>query len=136
MNNSIRISCDLTNLAEVRDFVREFLKPYALTESEVNLIVLAVDELSANLIIHANQKDNSKYVKLTTSKKKDSFIFELSDQGAFFDGNKLGDPDIDEIIRRRGKGGIGLAMVKRIVDKLEYTTKGNGTNVCRIQITV
>lgn len=136
MNNSIQISCDLTNLSEVRNFVRKFLKPYALPEIEENLIVLAVDELSANLIIHANQKDSTKFVNLTTSKKKNSFIFELSDRGTFFDGNKLGDPDLDKIISVGGKGGIGLAMVKRIVDKLEYTTTANGLNVCRFQITV
>lgn len=136
MNNSIRISCALDNLIEVRNFVREFLMPYALTENEVNLIVLAVDEISANLIIHANQKDNSKYIYLTITKQQNSFIFELSDRGAFFDGNTLGDPNLENIIKDRRKGGIGLAMVKRIVDKLEFTTNDKGMNICRLQITV
>ncbi|RDC64023.1 ATP-binding protein [Adhaeribacter pallidiroseus] len=136
MNNSIRISCDLTNLIEVRNFVREFLMPYALTENEVNLIVFAVDEISANLIIHANQKDNSKYIYLTITKEQNSFIFELSDQGVFFDGNTLDDPNLKHIIQIGQKGGIGLAMVKRIVDKLEFTTNDKGMNICRIQVTI
>ena len=136
MNNSIRISCDLKNLIEVRNFVREFLTPYALTENEVNLIVLAVDEISANLIIHANKKDNSKYIYLTITKEQNSFIFELTDRGYFFDGNTLSDPDLEDIIRIGRKGGIGLAMVKRIVDKLEFTTNDKGMNICRIQVTI
>ncbi len=136
MNNSIRISCDLTNLIEVRNFVREFLTPYALTENEVNLIVLAVDEISANLIIHANQKDDSKYIYLTITKKQNCFIFELTDRGFFFDGNSLGDPDMENIIKIGRKGGIGLAMVKRIVDKLEFTTNDEGINICRIEVSI
>lgn len=51
MNNSIRVNCTKKNLKLIRDFVTEYLRALALSDILMNQIVLAVDEICANLII-------------------------------------------------------------------------------------
>lgn len=131
MNNSIRISCSKKNLKTIRDFVTQYLSQYDLSEIILNQIVLAVDEISANLIIHANHEDSSKYMELAIDRLDGQLRFEISDNGISFQQKNYKDPDIEEHIRIGKKGGVGIAIVNRIMDKVEFATD-NGRNVCRL----
>lgn len=131
MNNSIRISCNKKNLKTIRDFVTQYLSQYEISEIILNQIVLAVDEISANLIIHANHEDNSKFMELAINRVNGSLLFEISDNGVSFQQKAYKDPDIEEHIRIGKKGGVGIAIVNRIMDKVEYSSS-NGKNVCRL----
>ena len=135
MNNSIRVSCSKKNLKTIRDFVTQYLSQYELSEIVLNQIVLAVDEISANLIIHANQENAEKFMELAIERKNGQLLFEISDNGVSFQRSNYKEPDIEEYIRIGKKGGVGIAIVNRIMDKVEFTTQ-DGRNVCRLYKTV
>ena len=65
MKNALRITCSRHNLKQVRDFVSGFLSAARLTDTAVNQVVLAVDEVVANFIIHANGEDEAQFLDLT-----------------------------------------------------------------------
>jgi serine/threonine-protein kinase RsbW len=135
MNNSIRISCSKKNLKAIREFVTQYLSQYELSDIVLNQIVLAVDEISANLIIHANQEDASKFMELAIERLNGQLLFEISDNGISFQHSNYKEPDIEEHIRIGKKGGVGIAIVNRIMDKVEFTSR-NGRNICRLYKTV
>ncbi|MFC5269102.1 ATP-binding protein [Adhaeribacter terreus] len=135
MNNSIQVSCSKKNLKTIRDFVTQYLSQYDLSEIVLNQIVLAVDEISANLIIHANQENADKFMELAIERKNGQLLFEISDNGVSFQRSNYKEPDIEEYIRIGKKGGVGIAIVNRIMDKVEFTTL-NGRNICRLYKTV
>jgi serine/threonine-protein kinase RsbW len=114
MNNWITISCNLHNLQLVRDFVTDFLSPYALSDT-----------------VHSNKKDDSKFLKLTITPKEDFLLFEITDKGKPFDLEKYTKPFLPDIIKEGKKGGVGLALVNLIMDKVEFTSE-NGSNFCRL----
>jgi serine/threonine-protein kinase RsbW len=131
MNNTIRIRCNKNNLKVVRDFVTDYLKPFGLSAIILNQIILAVDEITANLIIHSNNQDDSKFVNLAIFLEGDTFLFEISDTGKSFNQANYVEPDIRDHIRIGKKGGVGIALVKRIMDKVEFASDG-GHNICRL----
>jgi len=135
MTNSIQISCSKTNLKTLRDFVTQYLSQYDLSEIILNQIVLAVDEIAANLIIHANKEDASKFLELTISRVDKQLLIEISDYGISFQRTNYKEPDIEEHIRIGKKGGVGIAIVNRIMDKVEFVTEGD-RNICRLYKTV
>jgi len=135
MTNSIQISCSKTNLKTIRDFVTQYLSQYDLSEIILNQIVLAVDEICANLIIHANKEDPNKFLELVISRVNNQLLIEISDYGISFQQNNYKEPDIEEHIRIGKKGGVGIAIVNRIMDKVEFVTEG-GRNICRLYKTV
>ena len=102
MTNSIRISCSKTNLKTIRDFVTQYLSQYDLSEIVLNQIVLAVDEICANLIIHANKEDASKFLELAISRVDKQLLIEISDYGISFQRTNYKDTEMDEH-RRNGK---------------------------------
>ncbi|WP_242926756.1 ATP-binding protein [Pontibacter vulgaris] len=129
MNNSIRVSCTKKNLKLIRDFVTEYLQALELSDILMNQIVLAVDEICANLIIHANHEDPTKTISLAIHEQKSQLKFEITDNGVAFQESKYKEPNIEEHIRVGKKGGVGIALVNRIMDKVEFTSNGT-KNTC------
>jgi serine/threonine-protein kinase RsbW len=129
MNNTITVSCTKKNLKQIRDFVTDYLADRKLSDILMNQIVLAVDEICANLIIHANHEDPSKFISLAISEKNQMLKFEITDNGKAFRRSEYKEPDIEEHVRVGKKGGVGIALVNRIMDKVEFDTVGT-KNTC------
>ncbi|MBC6990778.1 MULTISPECIES: ATP-binding protein [Hymenobacter] len=132
MKNAIRVSCTRRNLKVVRDFVSEYLSTYKLSDLHINQIVLAVDEVVANLIIHANGEDENKFLNLTLDVDNQTIEIEIEDNSTIsYVPSTFRDPDLQEYIRTGRKGGVGMALVNRIMDRVEFVTTGTH-NVCRL----
>ncbi|WP_375438212.1 ATP-binding protein [uncultured Hymenobacter sp.] len=132
MKNALRINCSRGNLKAVRDFVTASLLDHNLSNLELNQIVLAVDEVVANLIIHANGEDESQYLDLAIDVEDQSFAIEILDNAAtYYSPSTYSEPDLPDLIRQRKKGGVGMTLVNRIMDRVEFTSNGS-QNVCRL----
>ena len=129
MNNSIRVNCTKKNLKTIRDFVTEYLHALTLSDILMNQIVLAVDEICANLIIHSNHEDPSKHLVLTINKQKDTLEFAITDEGVAFDRSNYKEPNIQEKIIHGENGGLGFLLVRRLMDKVEFKSNGS-KNTC------
>jgi serine/threonine-protein kinase RsbW len=127
------IGCSLDNLLGARDFIRKSLKTHVQSDVTLNEIVLAIDEMCSNLMIHAHDCDPDHMLELTiVTKDKGELIFEIEDDGTVFDINSFNAPDLDNLIHIKRKGGLGIRLVKTIMDSIEYETKG-GKNICRLK---
>lgn len=132
MKHALRISCTRHNLKVVRDFVSEFLAKRQFSDVFINQIVLAVDEVVANLIIHGNKEDESQFLDLRLAVHEQEFEIEIEDTNLIsYSPNSYQEPDLREYVRVGKKGGMGMMLVNRIMDRVEYTTRG-AHNVCRL----
>jgi serine/threonine-protein kinase RsbW len=126
------IGCSLTNLKGIRDFVRNSLKGHRIPEVEVSAIVLALDEMCSNLMIHAHHCNPDHLIELhIDTNKDDKIIFEIVDDGSMFDINQFHTPDLGNLVHEKRKGGLGIRLVKSIMDHIEYSKRDN-KNVCRL----
>jgi serine/threonine-protein kinase RsbW len=132
MNYKCKIGCKIDNLREVRDFVRDTLKHHGISEIEVSEMVLALDEMCSNLMIHAHHCNPDDLVEIKINIQKGRpVIFEIYDDGTVFDINTFTEPSINEIVNEKRKGGLGIRLVKSIMDQVEYL-RGKDKNVCRL----
>ncbi|HSZ24981.1 MAG TPA: ATP-binding protein [Cytophagaceae bacterium] len=128
MVERIKIACTTENLKEVRKFVNSTLLKFHISENEINMIVLAVDEICANRIIHSNQSNRNNQLEVEISDKEEGLLFNIKDTGDFYDNTIQGDPEILNLVKEKRKGGIGLMLVRKIMDSIEvknespYTT--------------
>jgi serine/threonine-protein kinase RsbW len=132
MNQQFKIACSVDNLQKIRSFVVNFLKSQNdVSEQELNLLVVAVDEICANLIIHSNNCNAERFIELSITSLVDGVLFEISDRGNAFDPSTYVEPSIHEVIQKKKKGGIGILLVNRIMDEVEYKQE-KGYNICRM----
>ena len=132
MKSALRIACSRENLQEVRDFVREYLSARQLSEKAINQVVLAVDEVVANFIIHANGEDASQFLDLKLGFDNHDLNVEIADNSdTIFQPGPHQDPDLRAYIQEGRKGGMGMTLVTRLMDRVEFFTRGNHT-VCHL----
>ncbi|MBC7450852.1 MAG: ATP-binding protein [Cytophagales bacterium] len=123
MNNKIKIVRDPQNLKAVRDFVSTTLQGMSIPDPEINMMVLAVDEVCANRMLHNPldpQDKNNNNIELEIN-NNNHLTFLIRDTGDLYDINKHEEPDIHKLIAEKRKGGIGLMLVKKIMDSIEIS---------------
>jgi len=122
LKKKIQITRDTQNLKAVRDFVSTTLQDMSVPDPEINMMVLAVDEVCANRILHSslNPLENNN-IELEIENYKNELTFLIRDTGALYDINKHEEPDIRTLIAEKRKGGIGLMLVKKIMDSIEIS---------------
>jgi len=124
--------CSKKNLADIRNFVNKILTHHFNSEIEIHHMVLAVDEVCANLMIHSHKCNPKETIELLIDVKNQEVIFEIKDTGNGFNLKNYQEPTIKEIVVEKKKGGLGLMLVKRIMDKVEFI-KNENSNVCRLK---
>ncbi|WP_019947654.1 ATP-binding protein [Hymenobacter aerophilus] len=136
MQHAIRISCNRRNLKVVRDFVADYLAGQQLSEVVVNQLILAVDEVVANFIIHSNAEDEKQFLDVRVDVHNRELGFEIEDGTVSgFSPGPYQEPDLREFVRVGKKGGVGMMLVNRIMDRVEYSTSGEHT-ICRLYKTL
>lgn len=132
MSYQYNIGCSLTNLKGMRDFVRQSLAQHQVPDMQLNALVLALDEMCSNLMIHAHHcnPNHTITIKIHTADSH-TFVFEIMDDGELFDINLFHSPELDNIVHEKRKGGLGIRLVKSIMDSIDYVFEG-GRNICRL----
>ena len=132
MSYQYNIGCSLNNLKGIREFIRTSLKGQDVSDLEMGAIVLALDEMCSNLMIHAHHCNPDHLILMNIHiPAKGKFIFEIIDDGSMFDINQFEEPTITNLVHEKRKGGLGIRLVKTIMDKIEYFQE-NGKNICRL----
>ena len=133
MNNSnnIKVNCSTKNLKEIRTFVEASLKELSVPANDIALIVLAIDEICANFIIHSNHCNEDQEIEILIKNENQGISIEILDQGEYFDLASYKEPELQELIKEKRKGGMGLLLVKRIMDTIEFK-KENNQNICKL----
>lgn len=126
-----KVSCSKNKLGEIRSFIKRVLDDHQVPEMEKNTIVLAVDEVCANLIIHSHNCNPREQLELKVNINGKSITFDIIDKGIGFNIENYKEPSLNEIVKQKKKGGIGLMLVKRIMDEIEFI-EGDKINVYRL----
>lgn len=128
----LRLPSQSDNLALIRSFVARVAAKEGLDTEEASKIELAVDEACTNVIRHAydNRTDQTIDVKIKIDSKKLSII--VSDSGKGFDPGKVTLPDLNESIKAGRKGGLGICLMRTLMDKVDFQIKPGLRNQVRM----
>ncbi|NNF21431.1 MAG: ATP-binding protein, partial [Saprospiraceae bacterium] len=78
MKHSYKIPCSTAHLKKLRLFLGEVLSGLNLENIDQNSLILAVDEVCANIIIHSNC-DEGESIEMNVIPSKKEIIFEIID---------------------------------------------------------
>ncbi len=114
-------------LAAIRDRVEQQSARMNLSEEETYQIVSAVDETCTNIIRHAYQNKEGK-IEISLKVDSEKFEIEVTDKGVLFDSTQNLPQNIDQEKIARQKGGLGLFIIKKTMDDLNYRFTMRGEN--------
>lgn len=116
-------------LARVRQFVDQQTSAAGLSDKAASEVQLAVDEACANAIEHAYGGKEDGTVEIVTRRTKARFTVIIRHKGVPFDRSKYRPPDLKRAAAERWKGGFGVALMHRLVDRVEYRQRGRTSEV-------
>lgn len=131
MKYRLNISCQTAALSDLRLFIQSALTGVSLDDIQKHQVTLAVEEVCANLIIHSHGCNPNDTIQLEIKDFEEKLIFEISDQGKAFNILNYEAPDLKKVMVEKRKGGLGIILVRRIMDEIEFESE-NGTNTCRL----
>ena len=131
MNHKLNLSCSTAALAELRSFLQQNKAIFKLSEVDRHKVTLAVEEVCANLIIQSHACNPKEEIHLEVKELNKKIIVEITDKGDAFNLLDYKVPDLSQVIEEKRKGGIGILLVKKIMDEIEFESK-NGKNICRL----
>ena len=121
------------NVDTVIEFVDEQLEEYGCGMKEQMAIDVAIDELFANIAHYAYNPETG-YATVQVDVLKDPLSVEVTfiDHGKQYDPLAKEDPDTKLSIEDRPIGGLGILIVKKSMDSVNYEYK-DGKNILTIK---
>jgi anti-sigma regulatory factor (Ser/Thr protein kinase) len=128
----LHVPSSTENLALIRDFVANIGKQAGLSDSELSMLELAVDEACANVIEHAYGMDSTKEVVVRARLDADQVEITVVDTGKGFDPSGVVQQDLKKLVEERRSGGLGMRMMKLVMDEVQYQIKPGERNELRM----
>lgn len=125
IKDSMTVQASTEHLAKVRNFVARHASNFGFKKQDVADIRLAVDEAYTNIIKHAYKHDDSKWVDIMLGYNSDEFWVSLLDRGDTFDPSSYTKPDVKRQIKEKQRGGVGVYLIKKLMDDVEYLKDGS-----------
>ena len=128
MVNELKIEAKKENFEKVLAFVDEALEK-AGVPYEVQLSVeMAIEEIYLNIVYYAYAQKDGDAIILTDISEKDRILtLTFIDEGPEYNPLLKEDPDTTMDIMDRPIGGLGILMVKKMMDDVAYCRE-NGEN--------
>ncbi len=117
----------LESLDPLFDFIGEFAARTHLDDGVIFAMTLAVEELFTNMVKYGGGGDD---VSLDLDVRDDTLVVRLDHPGATpFDVSNAADADVDGSLSDRVPGGIGLHLVRRVMDTFDYDHRGGTAHI-------
>jgi serine/threonine-protein kinase RsbW len=120
------------NLLEVREFVLRAAREFGFSEEEASKVVLAVDEACTNVIKHAYQFAPDREIEIVIQPVKDRMQITVIDDGKSFNPSSAKLPDLKQHLSHYRRGGLGIYLMRTLMDKVEYKYAPGKKNEVRL----
>ena len=128
MKKTLVLSNDIRQIPELAAFVEALAEELSLNPAEAMSLNLALEEAVTNVRMYAYPAVVTGQVELDVDALPGRLVFELSDSGVPFDPTAAPDADISLGVEERPIGGLGIFLVRQIMDSVEYERRG-GKNI-------
>lgn len=119
---------DIQQIPQLADFVETIAEEKHLDHSLTLSLNLALEEAVTNVIMYAYPEGTDGLVDIEAIIREHSLSFVISDSGQPFDPTAQPDADVSQSIENRQVGGLGIYLVRSIMDNVSYERNG-GKNI-------
>lgn len=114
----------------VHELARHLAESTGFDRSEAEKIALAVDEATTNVIQHAYHGEPGHEIEIHFDPEGESLDIAIFHEGAPLESVPVPEFELDDLVAKRRKGGLGLAIMRQMMDKVEHAKAGTGKNMC------
>ena len=107
-----------------------------MLQAMINAFKLSIDEAATNIIKHAYKYNPDGIIEIRVSTLKEDghtkFIVDIFDSGISFDSTRYSAPDMKEYFKKLRHGGLGIVLMKKLMDEVDYGHLTENQNTIRL----
>ena len=115
--NSITVIADDKSMIPVSEFAKSLTEKLAVVPKVANKVSIAVDEIYSNIINYSG----AELATISYEIKDGRLYITFTDDGIPYNPLESEEPDITLSAEERKIGGLGIFMVKKMTESMEYT---------------
>ena len=115
--NSITVIADDKSMILVSEFAKSLTEKLAVVPKVANKVSIAVDEIYSNIINYSG----AEIATISYEIKDGRLYITFTDDGIPYNPIKAEEPDVTLSAEERKIGGLGIFMVKKMTESMEYT---------------
>lgn len=127
-DNCLVLENDIQEMDKLEPFLNDFFERNKLDMSLLPQMDLALEEAIANVIMYAYPEGERGTVEICLEKKENLLQTRISDAGMPFNPLQQPEAKLASSIEERPIGGLGIHLIKEIMDEVEYQHK-DGKNM-------
>lgn len=120
MEKKLTIENKLEQLTLLSGYVEELCEELNLGPELVFNFNLVLEEAMTNVVMYAYPEGETHTIDLTATLQGKELVFVLKDTGTPFDPTQVPDVDTSLSAEEREIGGLGIFLIKQIMDRVEY----------------
>ncbi|MEG2339889.1 MAG: ATP-binding protein [Odoribacter sp.] len=128
MKKYIVIKNEISEISALTDFVEQIGEELELKSSLVMSLNLVLEEAVSNIILYAFPQKMGELITIMAEKTDNMLIFIITDKGVEFDPTEVLEADITLSAEERPIGGLGIYLIKKIMNEVEYQ-RIDGNNI-------
>ena len=130
-NKMLSVNPTMETVPQVAAFVEEHLEKFEVPMKLTMKLMVAVDEIYSNIVRYSGASE----AKVRLAKEADTLRLVFCDNGKPYNPLDAEEPDITASAEDRAIGGLGIFMVRKMMDNVEYMYK-DGQNVLTLTMKV
>lgn len=121
----IRLPAEVREIEKLNALVRRFGELHEVPSRALYAVNLALDELVTNTILYGFDDPADQWFQVRIEVSGSELRGELVDEGRSFNPLEFPMPDLTAPLRDRELGGLGLHLVRSLMDRLDYRRDGS-----------
>jgi serine/threonine-protein kinase RsbW len=130
----VEVPLDLAAIAATQDQVQAWLDGEGVSPSVSYRVRLVAEELLANLVMHGRFAGDRQPAWLALRLEGGAVELTLDDAAEPFDPRSTLDPQLPPALEGGAVGGLGLGLVRRMAEIVDYSPMATGWNRTRIRV--
>jgi serine/threonine-protein kinase RsbW len=125
----LRIGNRIVEMKKVVEGVNRFGADHALPKAVLSDLNVALDEILNNTINYGYADDKRHEIVVSLSLARGELVAEVQDDAMAFNPLKAPTPDLSAGLHDRRLGGIGVHLVRSLMDNVEYAREGESNRL-------
>ncbi|OFX76735.1 MAG: hypothetical protein A2X19_01520 [Bacteroidetes bacterium GWE2_39_28] len=133
MEIEIKLENRVAELERLASILNDIGREWALTPLFVNQLNLVLEEAVTNIMFYSYSDSSLHCITINIINHNDTIEICICDDGKPYNPTKKIDPDITLDAEKREVGGLGIFIIKKIMDRVTYTYENNQNKLTLIK---
>lgn len=126
---TLRVKNAFAEIPAANEAASRWLADRNLSPAADYLANLAIEELVTNCIKHGYDDKGEHIIEITLKLSANELVLTVTDDGHWFNPLELPEPDTNLPLEDRPIGGLGIHLLRKMSDRMEYERKGGKNQI-------